>query len=62
MARVYETEIVWNCTCGESGVVPLMYPDDAGGRLFLLRNTHRPARGCSFTSEVHKREASNPKR
>ena len=51
----YETEIVWSCTCGESGAVPLMQPDDDSSRLLLLKNTHRVERGCELTAEVRKR-------
>ena len=51
---LYEKEIVWTCTCGESGHVALMYPDDEGSKLRLLLTTHRPARGCDFNAEVHR--------
>ena len=54
---LYQTEIVWNCTRGESGAVPLMYPDDDGPRIRLLLITHRPERGCELHTEVRKREA-----
>jgi hypothetical protein len=50
---LYEKEIVWTCTCGESGRVPLMYPDDEGSKLRLLLTTHRTARGCDLTAHVH---------
>ena len=55
MAR-YQTEIVWNCKCGESGTIPLSQPDDDAGRLLLLRNTHRSERGCDLQATVSKRE------
>jgi hypothetical protein len=54
---LYEKEIVWKCTCGESGSVPLMYPDDEGSKLRLLLTTHRPARNCDLTAEVHQHAA-----
>ena len=55
MAR-YQTEIVWNCKCGEAGTIPLSQPDDDAGRLLLLRNTHRSERGCDLQATVSKRE------
>ena len=51
----YETQIVWSCSCGESGIAPLMNPDDNSGRLLLLRNTHRQERGCKLVAEVKDR-------
>jgi hypothetical protein len=54
---LYEKEIVWTCTCGESGRVALMYPDDEGSKLRLLLTTHRPARGCDLNAQVHQRAA-----
>jgi hypothetical protein len=52
---LYEMEIAWSCGCGESGTVALMYPDDDGSKLRLLKTTHRAERGCDLLAVVRKR-------
>jgi hypothetical protein len=45
---LYKTEIAWSCTCGNSGALGLLYPDDDASRLRLLQTTHRVERSANL--------------
>ena len=50
----YTVEIVWTCTCGGKGAIPLIHQDDDRGRLKLLRMSHREAKGCWLSTEFRR--------
>ncbi len=52
------TQIIWRCSCGTKGTIPLGTERKDLDQLRFVRATHNEGRGCELMSEVKRVESS----